>query len=312
MPETSAINNGVTIGIPVYNEEARIDAAVRSVVGQCEKLIISDNASTDRTSELCSALAAEFDNIEYHLQPENIGGLKNWLAVQQHFKTEFCMLMGAHDLVDANYVATLRPLLEADASVLGAFGLLEYEYEADGSRHVDESLENWRGGMLETSAARVQALLYSRVPVVWAVYGLYRTRTLREMYSRPLHPYGVDVMFLANLLSEGKLQMSSATRYHGWIRDNRGNRFKYLDRLLHGGQSQDLASLKNEFRIAKHELIRDTLALSGFVDEFRYRMLSTIYFGTFKYPGMDPLFYLTYPAAKITRRVIRTRRKLAR
>lgn len=306
------MRKGVTIGIPVYNEEARIEAAVRSVVGQCDKLVISDNASTDRTSELCRALAAEFPNIDYHRLPENIGGLKNWLAVQQHFDTEYCMLMGAHDVADADYVSVLLPLLEADATVLGAFGTLEYEFESDGSHRIDESLAAWQGGMLATPEARVQSLLYSHVPVVWAVYGLYRTPTLRRLYSRSLHAYGVDVMFLANLLSEGKLRISSGTRYHGWIRDNRGNRFKYLDRLLHGGESQDLAALKNDFRITEHEFIRTTMKPAGFADEFRYRTLSTIHFGTFKYSGWDPLFYLTYPAAKVARRIIRMRRKLER
>lgn len=306
------MNTSITIGIPVYNEESRIEAAIRSSVTQCDRLIVSDNASTDNTESICRRLANEFTNIDYVRQPENIGALRNWYSILDRVDSEYLMLMGAHDRIAPNYVSTLLPLLQSDHTVLGAFGTLEYEYEADGARRIDEDLANWSGGMLATPEERVRALLYSHVPVVWAVYGLYRTATIREIYREFLHPYGVDVLFLAHLLARGKLQVSADTYYHGWIRDNRGNRYKYLDRLLHTGHGRKLSDLKNELRIAQHDFIRLTLKPAGFIDEFRYRMLSTIHFGTFKYPGLDPLFYLTYPAAKLARRVIRIQRKLAR
>ncbi|MBT8120914.1 MAG: glycosyltransferase, partial [Gammaproteobacteria bacterium] len=43
------MKNGLTIGIPVYNEKDRIERAIRSAAPQCEKLIVSDNASSDGT-----------------------------------------------------------------------------------------------------------------------------------------------------------------------------------------------------------------------------------------------------------------------
>jgi len=46
----------VSIGMPVYNEEKFIEQAIVSILNQDYQnfeLIISDNASTDKTKEIC-------------------------------------------------------------------------------------------------------------------------------------------------------------------------------------------------------------------------------------------------------------------
>jgi glycosyltransferase involved in cell wall biosynthesis len=51
----------VSIGMPVYNEERYIEQALQSLLSQSVEdfeLIISDNASTDRTGESCLAYLA--------------------------------------------------------------------------------------------------------------------------------------------------------------------------------------------------------------------------------------------------------------
>lgn len=52
----------VSIGMPVYNGADVIEQAIESVLSQSFRdfeLIISDNASTDRTEEICRRYAAE-------------------------------------------------------------------------------------------------------------------------------------------------------------------------------------------------------------------------------------------------------------
>ena len=46
------MNSGVTIGIPVYSEQDRIERCIRAVAPQCDKLIIADNFFTDDTDHL--------------------------------------------------------------------------------------------------------------------------------------------------------------------------------------------------------------------------------------------------------------------
>src|SRR2546421_9664485 len=74
----------VSIGLPVRNAGDRITEVVRSVLAQDHQnveLVISDNASTDDTEDVCRALAKEDSRIAYHRQAENIGLLNNFMAV---------------------------------------------------------------------------------------------------------------------------------------------------------------------------------------------------------------------------------------
>lgn len=84
----------LTIGLPVYNSERYLTHSLDSLLKQTYgdfRLIISDNASTDRTPEICKDYASRDSRIEYHRNPANIGLSPNFnrvfaLADSQYFK----------------------------------------------------------------------------------------------------------------------------------------------------------------------------------------------------------------------------------
>lgn len=70
----------VSIGLAVYNGEKYLEEAIDSILAQTFadfELIISDNASTDRTAEICHAYAQKDERIRYHRNATNIGGANN-------------------------------------------------------------------------------------------------------------------------------------------------------------------------------------------------------------------------------------------
>ncbi|MEZ4707760.1 MAG: glycosyltransferase, partial [Caldilineaceae bacterium] len=70
----------VSIGLAVYNGEDYLSEAIESILNQSFsdfELIISDNASTDRTTAICEAYAAQDARIRYHRNETNIGGANN-------------------------------------------------------------------------------------------------------------------------------------------------------------------------------------------------------------------------------------------
>jgi len=71
----------VSIGMPVYNGEKYLKDALESMVNQTFgdfELIISDNASTDSTEEICREFAARDDRIRYYRQQTNRGAAWNF------------------------------------------------------------------------------------------------------------------------------------------------------------------------------------------------------------------------------------------
>src|SRR6266404_4553072 len=65
----------VAIGLPVYNGDNYLAVAIDSILAQSYgdfDFLISDNASTDGTEEICQAYAQRDRRIRYIRQPKNV------------------------------------------------------------------------------------------------------------------------------------------------------------------------------------------------------------------------------------------------
>ena len=88
-------NPVLSIGLPIYNGEDFISEALDSLLAQTFQdfeIIISDNASSDRTPEICQAYAAKDSRITNHRSEQNIGAAWNYtrafeLSTGKYFST---------------------------------------------------------------------------------------------------------------------------------------------------------------------------------------------------------------------------------
>src|SRR5215210_4761461 len=89
----------ISIGMPVYNGEKYLSLAIASIIEQDYQnieLIISDNASTDKTPEICKAYQQTDPRIKYYRNQENLGTAKNFKLVFELSKSDYFM-WAAHD-----------------------------------------------------------------------------------------------------------------------------------------------------------------------------------------------------------------------
>jgi glycosyltransferase involved in cell wall biosynthesis len=66
----------LSVGLPVYNSSAYVAESIEALLGQTFEdfeLIISDNASTDSTGDICRRYQQLDSRIRYYRQPRNIG-----------------------------------------------------------------------------------------------------------------------------------------------------------------------------------------------------------------------------------------------
>jgi glycosyltransferase involved in cell wall biosynthesis len=100
----------VTIGLPVYNGAAFLDAALASLSRQTFKdmeILISDNASTDETPDIISRWASQDSRIRYHRQPHNIGVVANFQWVLDNTQSRWFAYAAYDDLWSQNFVQSL-------------------------------------------------------------------------------------------------------------------------------------------------------------------------------------------------------------
>lgn len=91
----------LTVGLPVYNGENFLVEALDSLLGQSYEdfeLLISDNASTDRTGDICRRYAKQDSRVRYVRQPRNIGAAPNHNYVVEHGRGELFKWAASDDL----------------------------------------------------------------------------------------------------------------------------------------------------------------------------------------------------------------------
>jgi glycosyltransferase involved in cell wall biosynthesis len=97
----------VSIGLPVRNGEHRVPSAIMSALTQRYsniELVISDNASTDGTEEVCREFARRDPRVAYYRQDQNIGLLNNFVATMQLARGDLFCWLGDDDELQTDYL----------------------------------------------------------------------------------------------------------------------------------------------------------------------------------------------------------------
>ena len=91
----------LSIGLPVYNGEDYLAESLEALLGQTYEdfeLIISDNASTDGTADICRRYARQDSRIRYFRQSRNLGCNPNHNFVIEQARGELFKLASDDDL----------------------------------------------------------------------------------------------------------------------------------------------------------------------------------------------------------------------
>jgi glycosyltransferase involved in cell wall biosynthesis len=114
----------VSIGLPVYNGENFVGKAIESLLAQTFddfELLISDNASTDKTEEICRAFAAQDRRIRYTRNLENIGLVRNYNQVFTLSSGEYFKWADHDDMCQPDFLMRCVDALDENASVVLAY-----------------------------------------------------------------------------------------------------------------------------------------------------------------------------------------------
>lgn len=185
----------VVIGLPVYNGQKYVAAAIESHLSQSFgdfDLVISDNGSTDATPEICAEFARTDSRVVVLRSDENRGILWNHRRVLETIRSpdQYFRWAGGDDIMEPGLLAAMvavldgRPEVEAvvpdtkniddDGTIIGA---------------MDRSLDLQSPDVFE----RARTFLLADYQHVIA-YGLLRASTLRDLRTGPNYP-GWDAVF---------------------------------------------------------------------------------------------------------------------
>lgn len=105
----------VSVGVPVYNGEAFLEDAIRSTLSQTLddlELILCDNASSDRTAEICRDYAARDHRVRYFRNAHNLGAAANYNLAFSHARGHYFKWLAHDDRMRPTFLAKTYRVLE--------------------------------------------------------------------------------------------------------------------------------------------------------------------------------------------------------
>lgn len=211
----------LSVGLPVHNGQRYLAEALDSLLGQSFtdfELIISDNASTDGTAEICRRYAAADTRIRYIRQSRNIGCNPNHNFLLREARGEFFKWASHDDLYGRELLARCVAALD--------------EYPDVVLSHVDKAVVDEAGTVvrqfdytLATSSPDPTERFRSLVVADGAddEYGVIRTHVLRSI--RPKDSYHhASRPFIVELAFRGRFHQVREQLYYRRDHPDRGDR----------------------------------------------------------------------------------------
>ena len=199
----------LSIGLPVFNGDDYLEEAIDSILAQTYsnfELIISDNASTDGTEDLCRAYAVQDRRIQYHRNPKNIGATQNWYRVFDLSRGEYFASAAHDDVYAPDFMEKCISVLESDPSIVVCYSKTCI-IDEHGSPLEDARISKMLEAKIDTVSSSPSVRLYNAIGVDYLciqLYGVMRAKALRDTKVFAGY-YGCDRNTLAELALLGKI-----------------------------------------------------------------------------------------------------------
>lgn len=198
----SSSNPLVTVGMPVFNGEQYISEAIESILNQSIRnfeLIISDNSSTDSTTDICLSYAKKDSRIVFIRQALNIGAPQNYNFVFSQSKGIYFKWASANDICHPQMFEKCVSVLEERKEIVVSYP--GTKFIDSGGKLIREYID-FNDFQSNSATERFKTLLL-RMDFNNAQNGFFRSNILKKTGLERECEDG-DIVLMAELLLYGK------------------------------------------------------------------------------------------------------------
>ena len=202
----------VTIGVPLYNEEHFIAKTLDSLLAQDYthwEMIISDDASTDRSGKICERYVRKDPRIRYLRNRNNLGCVRNCNRLVELASGQYFLWAFQHDLYEPTYLSRCVEFMNSYPDLALCYSrtsLIDTEGKPVGL--APDVLET--RGLNPVNAFRklVREMVSGNM-----MFGLFRTDLL-TLTSRLRSCFGHDLVLAAELCLKGGIAQIQEPLFH--------------------------------------------------------------------------------------------------
>jgi glycosyltransferase involved in cell wall biosynthesis len=191
----------VSIGLPVYNGDNFLAAAIDTLLNQTFtdfELIISDNASTDGTEAMCREYAAKDPRVQYHRSETNYGAAWNFNNTFHLARGEYFKWAAHDDTHHPEFLARCVEVLDRLPEIVLCFSKTTF-IDATGKEYKEY---DYRIDFATTPLRKRFLHFVCGGYIVQEIFGLIRSEILRD--TKLIDGYlGSDLVLLGKLTLSG-------------------------------------------------------------------------------------------------------------
>lgn len=131
-------NELVSILIPTFNREKYMKESIQSALAQTYKnieVIVVDNASTDKTWEICCQCVKREPRLKVYRNSQNLGPVRNWRKCLEYATGKYSKILWSDDIIAPNFIEKTLPFMQ-DYTVGFVFTGTEVFFENGKKRNV--------------------------------------------------------------------------------------------------------------------------------------------------------------------------------
>jgi glycosyltransferase involved in cell wall biosynthesis len=187
--------------MPAYNGEAFVNETLASLAAQTYpnlEILISDDASSDRTAAICEQYASADSRFRVIRQPRRHGWIGNVNVLLDHARGDYCFFAFHDDPLQPTYVARLVDALQARPSAVLAFADMRVRDHVESYGELDG---------LSDRLERARRIIRRRGKWWIPNRGLFRLETARSIGGMRRHlagEYQADHPWLLSLALRGE------------------------------------------------------------------------------------------------------------
>lgn len=223
----------VSIGLPVFNGEKSIHKTIESILSQTFtnfELIISDNASTDSTYEICKEFERKDKRIRCIQQKNNMGPWWNFKFVLEQARSDYFLWTAADDYISENYLESNLETIKKNKNCIGSVGKTNYfgpaikemEYVSHESfeRKINKKIRRWLAAFfIDSFQGSYNEKI--RMALKWTgaglyIYGIFKTDIFRKSIPKEKF-FALESVFLLNLIKYGDIIFNDKTQIEKFV-----------------------------------------------------------------------------------------------
>ncbi len=208
----------ISVNLPVYNGARTLQRQLQSILGQSFgdfQLLITDNASTDGTEDICRAFAARDPRVIYRRNPRNLGfGFSFNRNLYNSLESEFTVYASANDYWHPDYLAEGLKVLQKNPDAAVAYSWCQFvdEYGRPVSMRERSQATDAYFDKFDLSTSNPKKRFYSVISEmdrVTVFYGLFRLEVWQRYaeITRQHNAAGDNYLVAALALSRRMIQI---------------------------------------------------------------------------------------------------------